>query len=75
MFVCIYFVIQQNWNFVHPEDAEKLQVIFQSQLASPGSVVQLEIRFRHQDGAYRLLEAINTNLTHLPAVSGIVPPS
>jgi PAS domain S-box-containing protein len=58
--------------FVHPGDRQRMADIFASLLESPGQNVSTELRFRHKDGSWRVLEGIGKNLLHDPVVKGIV---
>ena len=56
------------FQFIHPEDVNE----FASAFGSGGSPASIETRVRHKNGAWRVLESIGRNLTHLPGVQGIV---
>lgn len=57
---------------VHPDDLPLLQRAFGEVLEAPGKTVWAEMRVRHKDGSWRIIEATGTNLLHDPAVEGIV---
>ncbi|CAA9556251.1 MAG: diguanylate cyclase/phosphodiesterase (GGDEF & EAL domains) with PAS/PAC sensor(s), partial [uncultured Thermomicrobiales bacterium] len=57
---------------VHPDDLPHVGDLFAQAVATPGSTVPDEFRFRHKDGSWRWLEAIGTNLLADPAVGAIV---
>lgn len=58
---------------VHEDDAPALEVVLTHALASPGVLIPpVEYRRVHQDGSWRILEALTTNLLENPAVRGIV---
>lgn len=58
---------------VHEDDAPALEVVLTHALASPGVLIPpVEYRRVHQDGSWRILEALTTNLLENPAVGGIV---
>ena len=59
-------------DWVHPEDWEAASRTLAQVARSPGAVSQVTIRYRHRDGTYRVLESSGINLTHVPAVGGIV---
>ena len=66
-------VIGQNaFDFVHPDDRPRVTALFQERLGVPGSIAPIEVRFRHNDGSWRTLEATANNLLHEPGVAGIV---
>ena len=60
------------FQFVHPDDRQRILSIFQEHLATPGSIQPTELRFRHNDGSWRTLEATGNNLLFEPGVAGIV---
>jgi len=57
---------------IHPDDAGRLAEVFASLLQSPGGTANLEVRSRHQDGSWRVIEATGRNLLDDPVVQGIV---
>jgi diguanylate cyclase (GGDEF)-like protein/PAS domain S-box-containing protein len=60
------------FEYVHPEDVERVRGVFGRAGAGSGLTSSLELRFRHRDGTWRILEAIGRNLLHEPAVGGVV---
>lgn len=60
------------FDFVHPDDCNRLRQRFEKQLRAEASSGFAEIRFRHQDGRWRTLETSGQNLIDHPAVGGIV---
>lgn len=61
-----------GFQFVHPDDIVTVAEAFAELLQNPGISQQVEARMRHEDGSWRVLEAIGTNLLDNPAVRGIV---
>jgi PAS domain S-box-containing protein len=59
-------------DFVHPDDVEAITAIFSAATTDPGVMRTNEFRARHQDGTWRLMEAVGLNLLHDPAVRGMV---
>jgi two-component system cell cycle sensor histidine kinase/response regulator CckA len=57
---------------VHPEDRPRLIQAFKTALATPSVVGRVTARFRHEDGSWRLFEAVGRNLLDDPAVRGVV---
>jgi PAS domain S-box-containing protein len=55
----------------HPDDLPSLQAALKSAHA-PGAGASLEMRARHTDGRWRHLSVAIRNLSHIPAVSGMV---
>ena len=56
----------------HPHDAEYFRTVLNELSALPGAERTLELRTRHADGSWRILEATAKNLLDDPAVAGIV---
>lgn len=63
---------QNALNFAHPDDLDQARQILLQLIQSPEQPVKLEIRSRHQNGSYRWLEMIGTNLLDEPSVGAIV---
>lgn len=59
-------------DYVHPEDAGRVEAAGARLLKEGGITDPLEVRFRHKDGSWRHLETIATNLLDHPVVKGIV---
>ena len=59
-------------DLVHPEDAALARHLLSSEPPEPGATRPFALRFRHQDGAFRVLEGLATNLLGETAVAGIV---
>jgi PAS domain S-box-containing protein len=57
---------------VHPDDLPRAQSLFAELLSIPGATRSAQVRARHRDGSWRLLEVIGTNLLHDPSVASIV---
>ncbi len=57
--------------YIHPEDADKATQALAHAMSS-ASVQHMEMRFRHKDGSYRVLEGMAHNLLDNPTVAGIV---
>jgi diguanylate cyclase (GGDEF)-like protein/PAS domain S-box-containing protein len=60
------------FEFVHPDDRPLVYKDFQELRADPGRVQTKELRFRHKDGSWRVLEVVGRNLLHDPAVEGVI---
>jgi two-component system sensor histidine kinase/response regulator len=60
------------FQYVHPEDAERVRRMFAEGLRRKGASPLVGFRFRHADGSWRYLEAIGNNLLANPGVSGVV---
>jgi PAS domain S-box-containing protein len=61
------------FEFVHPDDLPGTQGAFAHWLQNPGTApIPTEVRGRHKDGSWRVLESIGNNRLDDPAVAGIV---
>ncbi|MEX2582414.1 MAG: PAS domain S-box protein [Gemmatimonadota bacterium] len=58
--------------YIHPDDAPVAQERLARIVASPGTVLRLEYRFRHKDGTWRMLEAFGRTLLPHSASGGVV---
>ena len=57
---------------VHPEETGWIRSLIAGLVGSRGGEQTTELRLRHADGSWRWVEAIGQNLTHEPAVGGVV---
>ncbi len=57
---------------VHPEDTPKVMKVFDELMQNPGNTVSMQVRVRHKDGSWHIVEAIARNLLEERAVKGIV---
>jgi PAS domain S-box-containing protein len=60
------------WEYIHPDDRERLESTFEEWVATPGATEPVEYRARHADGSWRWLEANGNNQLSNPAVEGYV---
>ena len=58
--------------YLHPEDKANLGALLAEVVANPGKTVQISMRMRHHDGHYIWLEGVAKNMTHDPAIAGII---
>ena len=63
---------QQIFELTHPEDLSFVQAALGEIGAHPGAQRTLELRSKHADGSWRVLEATGRNMTNDPAIRGIV---
>jgi PAS domain S-box-containing protein len=63
---------QCGFDYMHPDDLPRIREAFQRMAQTPGATASFELRFRHKDGPWRLLEATGTNLTQFEEIGGIV---
>jgi PAS domain S-box-containing protein len=61
-----------SWEFVHPDDYDRLTRIFHETAATPGASATFECRLAHADGTWRHVEVHQVNRIHDPAVRGFV---
>jgi diguanylate cyclase (GGDEF)-like protein/PAS domain S-box-containing protein len=57
---------------VHPEELEYASTALSRCLSSPGVPVRVELRLRHRDGSWRVVEAVGVNRLDQPSVGAIV---
>ena len=57
---------------VHPEDQAELQKTFVDAVDDPDAKPQVEYRYQHADGSWRVLESIGHNRLDDPAIEGFV---
>lgn len=58
-------------NLTHPGSRPGLGVRLAHLLAHPGDRVEVDYRFRHEDGTYRRLEFRATNLLHVRGINAV----
>jgi PAS domain S-box-containing protein len=60
------------FDFLYPDDAQSILSNYDALANYPGQPVSLEVRFRHKDGSWRIIEGIANNLVDDPTVNGVV---
>ena len=60
------------FDYIHPDDYERLLDAFLEGVAADRPIATAELRFRHADGSWRDLESIGVNLLNDPSVQGII---
>src|SRR5437660_798941 len=60
------------FGFLHPDDLDLTQRLCQQLLDQPGTPIRTELRARHKDGSYHLVEAVAVNRLDDPAVGAVV---
>ena len=60
------------FDYVHPDDLQRIQMAFAEVVKDPGRVPSAEYRFRHKDGTWHWLESVGTNLIEEPGVGAYV---
>jgi diguanylate cyclase (GGDEF)-like protein/PAS domain S-box-containing protein len=66
------FLGKNAFDYVHPDDLDRIRSIYAEGLKDPDARPVAEFRFRHRDGSWRWLEAVGTNLTDEPGVNSYV---
>ncbi|HEX7117537.1 MAG TPA: PAS domain S-box protein [Longimicrobiales bacterium] len=59
-------------DLVHPHDLNAADDVFERVVLTPKETTRAELRFRHRDGAWRVIEYALRNLLHDPSIRGIV---
>lgn len=60
------------FDFVHPDEADRVQKRIAEYLAVPGQTLHLRQRFRHKDGSWRWIESTSRNLLAEPGIGATV---
>jgi PAS domain S-box-containing protein len=60
------------FDFMHPDDKESIRATFHRMMRKPMASEHVRLRFQHNDGSWRVLDAIAMNLLEDPAVRGFV---
>jgi PAS domain S-box-containing protein len=60
------------WEYIHPDDRERLKNTLEAWVATPGATGPVQYRARHADGSWRWMEANGNNQLENPAVGGYV---
>jgi signal transduction histidine kinase len=60
------------FELVHPEDEHAARAALARSLEAPESLTGIEVRARHKDGSWRILEGVGRNLVNNPAVGGLI---
>jgi PAS domain S-box-containing protein len=66
------FVGESVFEFVHPEDRERVRTEFLAAVENPDRTPTIEYRFKHSDGSWRVVESRGTNMIEDPVVGGMV---
>lgn len=60
------------FDYIHPDDRAGAVNALAGIMATPGESSEVELRFLHMDGSWRLMEAVGRNLLEDPVVRGVV---
>jgi PAS domain S-box-containing protein len=63
---------RSGYEFIHPDDRVTVRECARRLVDHPGSHIQIEYRFRHKDGSWRILESQCSVLIGDPAVNGVI---
>ncbi len=66
------FVERSVFEFIHPDDLDRSRGLLAQALDSPGKPIVAEVRCRHRDGSWRLIEVIGVNRFDDPEVGALV---
>jgi PAS domain S-box-containing protein len=68
------FVNKDALSVIHPDDMFKAAHRLTRMIQTPGDTTtnHVELRARHKDGTWRVVDAVANNLLHHPAVKGII---
>ncbi len=67
-----YLINKNAFDYVHPQDRQRMLQQFAELLQRPEGIEQINFRFLHQDGTWRYIEGTGKNLLNSPKVRGIV---
>ena len=60
------------FEFLHPDDVPRIQMVFEERLRREGSYAAAEFRFRHKDGTWSVFEGTAKNLVDDPTIRGVI---
>lgn len=63
---------EQVFEYVHPDDRERVTAAFSRAVDRPDETVSVEYRFRNADGSWRWLQSQSSNQLENPWIEGIV---
>jgi PAS domain S-box-containing protein len=68
------FVDKDSLGLIHPDDMFKAAHGLTKMIQTPGDTAssRVQVRVRHKDGTWRVVDAVANNLLHNPAVKGII---
>jgi PAS domain S-box-containing protein len=66
------FAGKDTLSIVHPDDMSKTAHRLTKLVQTPGDTARAQLRARHKDGTWRIVEAVANNLINVPAVKGVV---
>jgi PAS domain S-box-containing protein len=60
------------FDFIHPDDIAIVSDTFASGIGDPGRIYGVEVRFRHRDGSWRILEAFGKLIVNPSGFTGVI---
>ena len=63
---------RQGYEFVHPDDRDENREAMETVLSDPSASTSVEVRFRHEDGSWRWIEATMRNRLDDDTIDGII---
>jgi len=63
---------KNTFEFVHPDDIQRIVEDFQSLILQPNAIKIVEFRFKHQDGTWKWLQTSGQNFLSNPHIKGII---
>jgi PAS domain S-box len=66
------FYGRRMYEFVHPDDRERVMSEFRTAVEGPSRTTIVEYRFQHDDGSWRVVESRATDMLDDPIVQGLV---
>src|SRR2546428_773712 len=63
---------QSIFDFLHPDDRELAGIRMNEALQRPGETVAAEVRFKHADTTWRIMEAVGVNRLKDPSVGALI---
>jgi PAS domain S-box-containing protein len=66
------FAGKDTLSIIHPDDMSKIAHRLTKLVQNTGDTSYTQLRVRHKDGTHRIIDVVANNLTHNPAVKGVV---
>jgi PAS domain S-box-containing protein len=66
------FLGKDALGLIHPDDMSKTAHRLTKLVQTPGDTARAQLRVRHKDGTWRVVDVVANNLLHNPAVKGII---
>ena len=66
------FVGEDTLSIIHPDDLLKIAHRLTRIVQTMGDASFTQLRVKHKDGTYRIIDGVAHNLTHNPAIKGVV---